>query len=637
MSQVIPETGGQSLAILPEPWQQEVEALLSPAEQILAGFELDLNSDLRFGTGMVVLTNQRIVSIENADLQDSIAPGTQSWKLANALEVSTSIYGGLGQLVLSIGGVRQATWHFTTARESLAQHFASVVVSAIHTRSSQRADGSVTKVTRCVSCGATLTAQQPVCFSCAPSAAPSPSNSLLRLVPFAKRRWRTITLGLALTVAATAVGLVPPYLSMPLLDRVLIPRQNGVPIDPQLVMTYFAGLIAAALLAWLLGWAKTYTLALASEQVSADLRNHSFSHLQRLSLEFFGGRRTGDLISRISTDTERICYFLSLHLVDFTSDLLMFVLTSCVLIAIDPVLAAATLIPFPFIALLVQRIRSRLGHGFSRAGNAWGDMVSVLTDAIPGIRVVKAFAQEQREVERFAASNQRVLDANVRVNRLWAFFGPTVTLLTELGVLVIWGFGVWRVSSGSITVGVLTAFLAYISRFYVRLDSMSRMLANTQRAASATYRIFEILDRIPTVAQPVRPIEPGRLAGNLSIRNVSFKYGSREVLQDIDLEIRPGELIGLVGPSGSGKSTLVNLVCRFYDATQGTIMADGNDIRSFPVEAYRRNIGIVLQEPFLFFGTIAENIAYGRPDASRDEIVQAARGCPRAPIHHSIA
>ncbi len=252
-------------------------------------------------------------------------------------------------------------------------------------------------------------------------------------------------------------------------------------------------------------------------------------------------------------------------------------------------------------------------------------MVSVLTDAIPGIRVVKAFAQEQREVDRFATSNQRVLDANVRVNRLWAFFSPTVTLLTEFGVLVIWGFGVWRVSSGSITVGVLTAFLAYISRFYIRLDSMSRMLASVQRAAASTYRIFEILDRVPSVAQPVRPIEPGRLTGELSIRNVSFKYGSREVLRDINLDIRPGELVGLVGPSGSGKSTLVNLVCRFYDPTQGSIMADGHDIRSFSVEAFRRNIGIVLQEPFLFFGTIAENIAYGRPEATRDEIVQAAR------------
>ncbi len=154
---------------------------------------------------------------------------------------------------------------------------------------------------------------------------------------------------------------------------------------------------------------------------------------------------------------------------------------------------------------------------------------------------------------------------------------------------------------------------------------MSHMLANTQRAAASAYRIFEILDRVPSVSEPVRPQHPGRLSGRLSVNDVSFKYGNRQVLKGVSLQINPGELIGLVGPSGSGKSTLVNLVCRFYDPLQGSIIADGKDIRSFPLEEYRRNIGIVLQEPYLFYGTIAENISYGRPDATRGEIIAAAK------------
>ncbi len=186
-----------------------------------------------------------------------------------------------------------------------------------------------------------------------------------------------------------------------------------------------------------------------------------------------------------------------MHLVDFITDVLMFIFTSIVLIKIDPVLAAVTLLPFPAIAWLVHDVRTRLRHGFARATNAWGDMVSVLTDAIPGVRVVKAFAQESREIDRFRQADKHVLDSNVKVNRLWSFFGPTVTLLTEISVLVIWAFGIWRVSSGSITVGVLTAFLAYTTRFYLRLDSMSHMLANTQRAAASAYRIFEILRQNP--------------------------------------------------------------------------------------------------------------------------------------------
>ncbi len=269
----------------------------------------------------------------------------------------------------------------------------------------------------------------------------------------------------------------------------------------------------------------------------------------------------------------------------------------------------ARLLPFPFIAWLIHKVRANLRHGFARATNAWGDMVSVLTDAIPGVRVVKAFAQEQREIERFAQVNKVVLDANVRVNRLWSFFGPTITLLTEIGILVLWGFGIWRVSSGAITAGDVTLFLAYISPIYVRLDSMSRMLANTQRAAASTYRVFEILDRQPVVMEPTNAMPIARLRGGIHLNGVRFKYGSREVLRGIDMHIEPGELVGVVGPSGSGKSTLVNLVCRFYDPTQGAITADGTDIRSFSVEKHRRNIGIVLVEPYLFYGTIAENIS----------------------------
>ncbi len=175
------------------------------------------------------------------------------------------------------------------------------------------------------------------------------------------------------------------------------------------------------------------------------------------------------------------------------------------------------------------------------------------------------------------------------------------------------------------TVGVLTAFVAYISRFYARAESMIRMVSATQRAAASAQRIFEVLDRVPSVPEPAKPVHPGQLQGAIELRGVRFKYGAREVLHGIDLAVRPGEMIGLVGPSGAGKSTLINLVCRFYDVAEGAIRVDGIDVRSFPVEEYRGNIGIVLQEPFLFYGTVADNIAYGQPGATREKIVAAAR------------
>ena len=262
-------------------------------------------------------------------------------------------------------------------------------------------------------------------------------------------------------------------------------------------------------------------------------------------------------------------------------------------------------------------------------------MTSVLADSIPGIRVVKAFAQEQREIRRFHGANDRVLSANDRVNAVWSFFGPVVQVLNDYGLLVVWIYAAWliyraRFAGGQagatvITVGVLWVFVAYARSFYGKLEIMSRMVSNVQRAAAATQRVFGILDRQATVPEPLNPVDPGRLQGQIEFRNVGFRYGHRTVVEDINLTIRTGEMLGLVGPSGAGKTTLVNLVCRFYDVADGAVLVDGADIRSFPVERYRRHIGLVLQEPFLFYGTIAENIAYGRPDATQAEIIAAAR------------
>ena len=278
--------------------------------------------------------------------------------------------------------------------------------------------------------------------------------------------------------------MVPPYLTMPLMDDVLIPFQNGAPIDYDKVRLYLGGLLASAVLAWGLGWARTFILAWVSERIGADLRTTTYEHLQKLSLEYFGGKRTGDLISRIGSETDRICVFLSLHLLDFANDILMIVMTAVILVSINPWLALVTLVPLPFIIWMIHAVRDRLRHGFEKVDRIWSEITNVLADTIPGIRVVKAFAQEKREVARFREANNRNLEVNDRVNTVWSLFSPTVTLLTEVGLLVVWIFGIWQVSQKQITVGVLAAFLAYIGRFYTRLDSMSRIVSVTQKAAA---------------------------------------------------------------------------------------------------------------------------------------------------------
>lgn len=593
---------------------------LESGESTRACLELDLDAELRYARQVLVLTDRRLLAGAANPPADGRPSGPmlwKSWAIAPGLELTATRQGPVGTLQLDDGSGQLACWRYTCGLQAAAEQLARNFTSAARGETEDDETPWDANVSLCAAAGG-----RNAVF---PAPVPGWAGNLARLTRFAKPHAGMIACGFVLTLAATAIGLAPPYLTMPLLDRVLVPYQYGAAVDFGLVAWYLAGLAVAAVLAWLLDWARKFVLAWVSERISADLRTQTYAHLQRLSLEFFGGKRTGDLISRVGSDTDRICNFLSLNLIDFATDLLMIGMAAGILVSIDPLLALVTLCPFPPIVWLTHRVRGRLRRGFQQGAAAWSGMTSVLADTIPGIRVVKAFAQERREIERFAAANGRVLEANDRINRIWSFFGPLVMLLTSLGLLIVWACGAWRVAHHQITVGVLTAFVAYIGRFYGRIESMILMVSATQRAAASAQRLFEVLDRVPGVPDPPQPVQPGRLRGEIRLEGVRFKYGSREILDDVNLSIRPGEMLGLVGPSGAGKSTLINLICRFYDVTSGAILVDGVDIRSFAVEAYRRHVGVVLQDPFLFYGTVAENIAYGRPEASREEIVAAAR------------
>ncbi|MBF0612148.1 MAG: ABC transporter ATP-binding protein [Magnetococcales bacterium] len=599
-------------ASLPEPWRSMILEKALPGESPLSWLETDLDDHLRYHSGVLVLTQQRIFSRK---------PGFKDWEIINLtsdMTLKRKDHAGAGVLELMDSQGRISFWRYTIGHSPAVRYFIE--------RFNHREQPPVEEKTfTCPTCGSEMAEGALECSKCADKPVAPASSALFRLIQFAKPRSMAIFIGFAMTLTGTAAGLIPPYLTMPIMDEVLIPHQNGQPVDEKLVTFFLLGLLGSSLLAWLMTWVRTYIMAWVSERIGSDLRNAAYSHLQKLSLEYFGGKRTGDLISRIGTDTDQICTFLSLHLLDFVTDVLMIAMTVTILLSINPWLTLIAFIPLPVIAWLLHLVRERLRRGFKEGMRAWGEMTTVLADTIPGIRVVKAFAQENREVERFGKANDHVLEVNDRTNFVWATFAPMVTFCTEVGLLIVWGFGIYWVAKDTITVGVLTAFITYIGRFYTRLDSMSRIASITQRAAAGAQRLFDILDRVPSVPEPLNPVQPGRVKGKITFDKVGFRYGNRMVTHDISMEIQPGEMVGLVGPSGSGKSTLVNLVCRFYDVSEGAIRVDGHDIRSFPVSEYRRNIGLVLQEPFLFYGTIAENIAYGRPDASRAEVVAAAR------------
>ena len=588
---------------LPAGWKAQLPLLLGPDEHLRALLCTDLSADLHAAQGLVLLTDKRVVTAHPAPAASGWV--TRQTRVMPEQTLQLHDHAGVGCLELMHGEHRLDSWRFTLGANLQAQRLV---------KTFQAANGTLSEDDEEDAPSFAAEVEQP------------PSTwTLLRLWRFARPYQWQLLAGFLLMLASTAATLVPPYLTMPLMDEVLIPFQNGKPINQVQVMWYLGGLLASGLLAWGLGWAKTYILALVSERIGKDLRTKTYEHLLGLSLEYFGGRRTGDLMARIGSETDRINVFLSLHLLDFATDVLMIVMTSAILFSINPWLALVTLVPLPFIAWLIHLVRDRLRTGFEKIDRVWAEVTNVLADTIPGIRVVKAFAQEEREANRFADANRYNLQVNDKLNRTWSLFSPTVTLMTEVGLLVVWAFGIWQVSQNAITVGVLTAFLAYIGRFYTRLDSMSRIVSVTQKAAAGAKRIFDILDHVSSVPEPVRPVPLPEVKGRITIERAQFRYGNRSVIKDLDLTIEPGEFIGLVGHSGSGKSTLVNLLCRFYDVSGGAIKVDGVDIRALKVADYRRHIGLVLQEPFLFFGTIADNIAYGKPHATRAEIVAAAR------------
>ena len=464
---------------LPFFWQEGLLSHVHHGENVLAWLEVDLNDELIFKKTLVILTDQRVISVDEAQ------KSWDFWALSPDLTLRVVDHAGVGTLALHQGGSRLKAWRFTLGLEAAVLRWklgfenhltgqaqaASFFGQSLTSPSAGVDDWAEPGVGQmrhvlCPFCQNVVDALEEECAVCLEKGqAPTSTWTLLKLWRFAKPYQWQLLMGFLLTLASTAATLVPPYLTMPLMDDVLIPYQNGKDIDTVLVSWYLLGLLASAIVAWSLGWVKTYILALVSERIGADLRTTTYQHLLKLSLEYFGGRRTGDLIARIGSETDRINVFLSLHLLDFATDVLMIMMTAVILFSINPTLALVTLLPLPFIGWLIHVVRERLRTGFEKIDRVWSEVTNVLTDTIPGIRVVKAFAQEDREAQRFIDANKHNLTVNDRLNRVWSVFSPTVTLMTEIGLLIVWGFGIWLVSKDQITVGVLTAFLAYIGRF----------------------------------------------------------------------------------------------------------------------------------------------------------------------------
>ncbi|HXE82392.1 MAG TPA: ABC transporter ATP-binding protein [Gemmatimonadales bacterium] len=452
-----------------------------------------------------------------------------------------------------------------------------------------------------------------------------------RLLGYLNPYRRQLTLGMAAATVITLVSLVPPYLAGLLIDHVVRPAQAGtLPLARAWTIAWIA--IAAMAVVYLVKQAAAYVrlrlMAILGEWVARDLRDALYEHIQRLSLAFFSRKRTGSLITRVSADTDRLWEFLAFGIVDVSLSLVQLTGLGAVLLTLDWRLGLVMTLPVPLFCWVIYRHGENIARLFIRAWRKWSRVTDVLSDTIPGIRVVKAFNQEQREIERFGERNEDVTAEFNRIHASWTTFWPLLVLGVHAMTVTVWAFAVPRLLGGGepLPVGTFVSFLLYTTMFLGPIDVIGQMARTINRATTSAHRVFEVLDTEPEVRDLAEPVRLEPVHGRVTFEQVTFGYdGVRQVLRGMSFDVAPGELVGLVGPSGGGKTTIVNLIARFYDVTGGTIRIDGVDLRRLDTGHFRRQIGMVLQDPYLFHGTVLENIRYGMPEAPLHRVVEAAQ------------
>jgi ABC-type multidrug transport system fused ATPase/permease subunit len=432
-------------------------------------------------------------------------------------------------------------------------------------------------------------------------------------------RSRVAVMGIALIVA-TAAGLAPPYLAGLAIDK-------GIHTGDLSTLDWIVAIyVFTAVLYWAATYAQTYLVGWVGQRALQDLREQIYTHLQTMSIGFFTRRKPGVLISRMTNDVEALDTLVTDGVITLVSSTLTLVGVVVILLLLDAPLALVTFATFPLLAIgsLVFRIAS--AGAYRRTREKIANITAYLQETLSGVRVVRSFAQEPRHTQRMSELNEENRQANMATVYLNAAYFPAVELLSAIGTGVILLYGGYLAVDGHIEVGVVVAFVGYLNAFFDPIQQISQLYTTYQQGMAALDKIFDLLETQPDMVDKPGALDPGRIHGEIELDGVRFSYGedSAPALDGIDLHAPAGQTVALVGETGAGKSTLAKLVARFYDPQEGRVLVDGHDLRDLSSSALRRQLGIVPQEGFLFSGTVRENIAFGRPDASEEEIRDAA-------------
>ena len=451
---------------------------------------------------------------------------------------------------------------------------------------------------------------------------------LLRLIGYVKPYRVRFGVAVCFMLLGVCLNALPPLVTRATIDGAL--NATGEPSFRVRQLLFWCGAtLALIVFSEAAGAVHMWILSNVGTMVARDLRHAVYSHMHELSLRYFAKRRTGSLITRVTNDTDRLWEFIVFGSIGMARSVLMIVGGAIVMFYMNWRLALVAIIPLPIVAVMSWWRGKTMHRIFGRLWTYWSRMGAVVGDSIPGVRVVKAFANETREVVRFDERSDEYTLKEQEVNNLWAQFQPMVNGLMRLGsllVLLVGGYIIIVYPSPQNTLGTLMAFTQFLWQFYWPISELANSNRMITRSATSAQRVFEVLDTPPEIYSQNHAQSKPEMEGRIELRGVSFSYeGAQPALREVSLKIEPGEMIGLCGPSGAGKTTLINLICRFYDPIEGQILIDGMDVRDFDVKWLRRQIGVVLQEPYLFHGTIAENISYGNPAATELEIIRAAK------------
>jgi ABC-type multidrug transport system fused ATPase/permease subunit len=439
-----------------------------------------------------------------------------------------------------------------------------------------------------------------------------------RLLGFLRPYRRGVIVSFVLAAFAMGTGVLIPYLVGQTVNEI---DSGGVNLWPLALAVAGAGLFRLVF-----SVSRRLVAGRVSLGVEYDLRNRMYEHLHSLELAFFDTQQTGQLMSRATVDLQSVRFFLGYGLIFIMQSALTIVIAASVMIVVDPGLAAVALAPMPFVIWVSFRYGRRNRPAQQEVQQRIAELTAEAEENISGVRVVKAFAQEERQLRRFSRAVARVFDQSMISTRLRAFYGPFIGFLPQLGLAGVLFVGGRQAINGSLDVGDFVAFYGYVLMLTSPMRMLGIALGMAQRAVASGARVFELLDRRPELTAPAdAPPLPAR-DGRVELRGVTFGYGEGEpVLRDVNIEVEAGRTVALVGPTGSGKTTLVMLIPRLYDADEGTVLVDGVDVRTVDPSSLRREVAVVSDDAFLFSASLRDNITYARPDASDETVFEAAR------------